>query len=73
MTTADLCARNIMNATSNDENFQLLQLITETAKEVRHHITDTSERYSIVTFNDESKIKLNINDNLIASFVILHS
>lgn len=71
MATADLCARSILSATSKEENFQLLQLITETAKEVKHYFIDASTRYSVVTFNDGSKIKLSIKDNLIISFVIL--
>lgn len=73
MTTADLCARNILNARSKDENFQLLQLIAETAKEIEYHTDDNNVRHIVYEFNDESRIKLNIEGNLIASFVILQS
>lgn len=72
MTTADLCARNILNA-GKDENFQLLQLIAETAKEIEYHTDDNNVRHIVYEFNDESRIKLNIEGNLIASFVILQS
>ena len=67
MTSAERCISYFAKCKTDEDNYQFLQWITENSKDVNHRNINCEPRFSIITFNDDSKVKLEIKKNLITN------